>query len=145
VRVGGGGDDKAPGFQARAQKTNDRRLVIEDKNAKPTRSGRHGRASAGSLGETGTRSLVVKPAPGRSIWFVAVIEPPVASMKLRQITRQSGIAGVVCRLWLSAVPNPSATAFTQFDDTFPQKLMSRRTGYHRGSLTHGLIGKVRYS
>jgi hypothetical protein len=83
ARVGGGGDDIALTFQARSQKTKDRRLASDDKNAKPTRLQRHGNASAGSLGETGTGSLLVKPAPSRSVRFVAMIELPIASMKPR--------------------------------------------------------------
>jgi hypothetical protein len=117
--VGGGCDGIAPAFQARAQKTKDRRLVIDDKNAKPARLWRHGRASAGNLGKTGIGRRVVKPAPGRSVRFLAVIEPPVASMKPREIAKPAGIAGVVCCLRLSAAPNPSTTVFTQFDDIFP--------------------------
>jgi hypothetical protein len=83
ARVGGGGDDIALTFQARSQQTKDRRLAIDDKNAKPTRLRRHGNVSAGSLGETGTGGLVVKPAPSRSVRFVAMIELPIASMKPR--------------------------------------------------------------
>jgi hypothetical protein len=63
--------------------------IPEVESTEPARLWRHGGASADNLGETGAGSLVAKPAPDRSIRFVAVIEPPVASMRPRVISRGS--------------------------------------------------------
>src|ERR1700730_2668780 len=91
ARVGGGRDDVALAFQARVQETKDSRLVIDDENTEWTRTWRHDMASAGSLGVTGTGSLMVKTAPDRSIRLAAVMKPPMASTKPRQIARPSPV------------------------------------------------------
>src|ERR1019366_877557 len=85
--AGGGRDDIALALQARAQKAKNCRLGINDENTERTRAWRHGKASAESRGVTGTGSLMVKTAPGRSIRLAATIEPRMASTKPRQIAR----------------------------------------------------------
>src|ERR1700730_14278672 len=46
--IGGGGDDIALAFQARAQKANNRRLVVDNENAQRSRARRHGRVPGGA-------------------------------------------------------------------------------------------------
>ena len=89
--IGGGRDDIALALQARLQKAKNWRFIIDDKNPKRTRCWRHGRASVASLFLTGIGSLMVKTAPDRSIRLAAVIEPPMASTKPRQIARPSPV------------------------------------------------------
>src|ERR1700719_2349788 len=90
ARVGGGGGDIPLAFQARAQKANDRRLVVDDENAQRSRARRHG-SVPGGVAAADAGSVVVKTAPFRAARFAAVILPPMASTKPRQIASPSPV------------------------------------------------------
>ena len=86
--VPGLADRVALASQADAQQLADRRFVVDDQNL----DARICHVSSSRLGiSVGTGILIVKTAPERSVLFAAVIVPPIASTKPRQIDRPSPV------------------------------------------------------
>jgi len=94
ARIARGRDDIALAPQARAQKANDRRLVVDDQKARRSRARHHGRVPGG-VAVAATGSVIVKTAPFRPVRFAAVILPPMASMKPRADRKTKPRAGAL--------------------------------------------------
>ena len=78
----------ALGLEPHAQQFADRRLVVDHKNLEGRCA--HAAVSSRAAG-LGTGSAMVNTAPGRSARLAAVIVPPMASMKPREMASPSPV------------------------------------------------------
>src|SRR5262249_44492640 len=77
--------------QAGAQETPDRRLIVDDKDARGKRPGRHAVCSSGARAVSGMGSAIRNTAPLRSLRLPAAMVPPIASTKPRQMARPNPV------------------------------------------------------